>query len=65
MSDFAPAAAMVYTDIETLRGLNYPTDYGSGIEYADGIIDSLFPMSAVGLQVCACLYVSQPLQFHC
>lgn len=28
---------MVYTDIQTLRGLDSPTDYGSGIEYADGL----------------------------
>jgi len=51
MSSFAPAAAMVYTDLETLRGLVRPVDYGSGIEYADGITNSLFPDSHVGLQV--------------
>lgn len=50
MSTFAPAAAMVYSDIQTLRGLDKPVDYGSGIEYADGILDSLFP-EGVGLQV--------------
>jgi hypothetical protein len=51
MSNFAPAAAMVYTDIQTLRGLSEPADYGSGIEYADGILDSLFPHQHVGLQI--------------
>ena len=31
---------MVYTDIQTLRGLNKPIDYGSGIEYATGLIEN-------------------------
>lgn len=51
MSSFMPAAAMVYTDLETLRGLSRPTDYGSGIEYADGILDNLFAGHDVGLQI--------------
>jgi hypothetical protein len=51
MSSFAPAAAMVYTDLETLRGLFRPSDYGSGVEYADGIFNSIFPESDIGLQV--------------
>ena len=51
MSSFMPAAAMVYTDLETLRGLSRPTDYGSGIEYADGILDNLFARNDVGLQI--------------
>jgi len=51
MSSFAPAAVMVYTDLETLQGLDKPTDYGSGIEYADGIFNSLFLNSAMGLQI--------------
>ena len=42
---------MVYTDIQTLRGLDRPTDYGSGVEYADGIIESLCPGQNVGLQI--------------
>lgn len=42
---------MFYTDIQTLRGLDTPVDYGSGIEYADGILDSLFPNQHVGLQI--------------
>lgn len=42
---------MVYTDIQTLRGLDKPVDYGSGVEYADGILDSLFPEQHVGLQI--------------
>ena len=36
--DAVPAAVMVYTDIQTLRGLDRPVDYGSGIEYADGTL---------------------------
>ena len=51
MSSFAPAAVMVYTDLETLQGLDKPIDYGSGIEYADGIFNSIFPNSVMGLQV--------------
>mmetsp|Transcript_16234 Transcript_16234/g.21243 ORF Transcript_16234/g.21243 Transcript_16234/m.21243 type:complete len:508 (-) Transcript_16234:169-1692(-) len=35
--DMVPAAYMVYTDIQELRGLDRPVDYGSGIEYADGL----------------------------
>jgi hypothetical protein len=34
---------MVYTDLATLKGLWNPSDYGSGVEYADGIMD-LFPL---------------------
>ena len=30
---------MVYTNIQELRGLDQPVDYGSGIEYADSFID--------------------------
>ena len=33
---------MVYTDLQSLRGLWSPTDYGSGVEYADGVLN-LFP----------------------
>ncbi len=51
MSSFAPAAAMVYSDLETLRGLDSPADYGSGVEYADGVVDSIFSDSDIGLQV--------------
>jgi len=51
MQRFAPAAAMVYTDLENLKGLIRPTDYGSGVEFADGILNSLFPNIDVGLQV--------------
>ena len=47
---FFPAAAMVYTDIQTLRGLDTPADYGSGVEYADGLLDSVLNAS-VGLQI--------------
>jgi len=36
--DAVPAALMVYTDIQTLGGLDRPVDYGTGIEYADGAL---------------------------
>jgi hypothetical protein len=42
---------MVYTDLQTLRGLGKPVDYGSGVEYADGILESLFAEQHVGLQI--------------
>ena len=48
---------MVYTDLKGLKGLDKPTDYGSGIEYADGILDSLFPNVDVGLQVSLHFYL--------
>lgn len=51
MSTFAPAAAMIYTDLEELKGLQHPAEYGSGIEFADGILDSLFPGIPMGLQI--------------
>lgn len=51
MSSFAPAAAMFYTDLEKLQGLTTPVDYGSGIEYANGILNSLFPQTNMGLQI--------------
>ena len=47
-SSFAPAAVMVYTDIQTLRGLDAPADYGSGVEFADGLLDE-FDALQVGL----------------
>jgi hypothetical protein len=37
---------MVYTDLATLRGLWEPSDYGSGVEYADGIVDMYYPTSS-------------------
>ena len=52
--DAVPAAVMVYTDIQTLRGLDQPVDYGSGIEYADGLLRMVSPPHTyldVGLQV--------------
>ena len=39
ISSFVPSAFMVYTDLQTLRGLWAATDYGSGIQYADGLLD--------------------------
>lgn len=49
---------MFYTDLDKLQGLNSPTDYGSGVEFANGII-SVFPDSKIGLQVsfCVCMCV--------
>ena len=41
-----PAATMFYADIQTLRGLDTPVDYGSGIEYADGLAQA-FPDSGI------------------
>jgi hypothetical protein len=44
---------MVYTDIQTLRGLDAPTDYGSGIEYASGLLQQAAqpPATYTGLQI--------------
>jgi hypothetical protein len=52
-SSVTPAAFMVYTDLRTLAGLSTPTDYGSGVEYAAGLVDFVAPRqtAAVGLQV--------------
>ena len=46
-----PAVGMVYTDLKQLRGITTPVDYGSGINYAGGVINSLFSESSVALQV--------------
>lgn len=49
-----PAAIMVYTDIQKLKGLDQPTDYGTGIEYADGALRLASPPNnklGIGLQV--------------
>jgi hypothetical protein len=54
VDDGVPAAVMVYTDIQTLRGLDKPVDYGSGIEYANGALRLVSPPHSylsVGLQV--------------
>jgi len=52
MSSFTPAAAMVYTDLDKLSGLQMPIDYGSGVEYADGILDMATPKNnKIGLQI--------------
>ena len=45
-SSFAPAATMFYTDIQTLRGLDTPVDYGSGVEYASGLAQA-YPQSGI------------------
>lgn len=56
ISNFVPSAFMVYTDLAELKGLWEPTDYGSGVEYADGVLN-LFPskghskQSSTGLQI--------------
>jgi hypothetical protein len=39
LDDILPAAFMSYTDLYSLRGLDQPADYGSGIEYANGLLD--------------------------
>lgn len=39
---------MVYTDIQTLRGVDAPIDYGSGVQYAQGLAEA-FPDA--GLQI--------------
>jgi len=41
---------MVYTDIQTLGGLTKPADYGSGVEYANGLIE-IFHNQSVAMQV--------------
>ena len=49
-----PAAIMVYTDIQKLKGLDQPIDYGTGIEYADGALRMASPPNnilGIGLQV--------------
>jgi len=52
ISDFSPAAAMVYTSLDSIQnGTSLPTDYGTGVEYADGILNSLFHNQGVGLQI--------------
>jgi hypothetical protein len=48
----------VYTDIETSRGTKSPADYGSGVEYADGMFD-LFPDQSLGLQVRSAFFGTQ------
>jgi hypothetical protein len=40
-SSWIPNALMVYTDVQTLRGLDSPADYGSGVEYANGLLELL------------------------
>ena len=49
-----PHAYMVYTDLQTLMGLSSPVNYGSGIEYANGVIElshQYFPNSLPSLQI--------------
>ena len=41
-TSFVRSSFMAFTDPQTLRGLWAATDYGSGIQYADGLLD-LFP----------------------
>jgi len=50
---FAPAAVMVYTDLDQLEGLKEPANEGRGIQFADGLLNSVFPSvkSDIGLQV--------------
>jgi len=37
---------MFYTDIQKLLGLTVPADYGSGIEYADGLLDYYYYLAS-------------------
>lgn len=46
-----PSTFMFYTDIQSLRGLTEPVDYGSGIEYADGLVQLFRGRTAVQLQI--------------
>ena len=46
VTSFYPAATMVYSDIQTLRGVDIPVDYGSGVEYAHGLAQA-FPESGI------------------
>eukprot|EP00980_Cylindrotheca_fusiformis_P015584 scaffold4452_cov155-Cylindrotheca_fusiformis.AAC.7 len=46
MQEFVPAATMFYTDIQELKGLETPVDYGSGMEYA-GALAEAFPDSGI------------------
>jgi hypothetical protein len=39
VASLLPSAFMVYTDIQSLKGLITPVDYGSGVEYANGIFE--------------------------
>mmetsp|Transcript_18874 Transcript_18874/g.40825 ORF Transcript_18874/g.40825 Transcript_18874/m.40825 type:complete len:429 (-) Transcript_18874:47-1333(-) len=53
VQSFYPSSFMVYTDLEKLRGLSSPVDYGSGVEYADGVLDSVFAgyTDGIGIQI--------------
>eukprot|EP00586_Coscinodiscus_wailesii_P008419 CAMPEP_0172523800 /NCGR_PEP_ID=MMETSP1066-20121228/293850_1 /TAXON_ID=671091 /ORGANISM="Coscinodiscus wailesii, Strain CCMP2513" /LENGTH=459 /DNA_ID=CAMNT_0013306891 /DNA_START=77 /DNA_END=1456 /DNA_ORIENTATION=- len=52
LSSFTPAAVMVYTSLFSIEnGTSLPFDYGSGIEYADGLLNDLFRDQHVGLQI--------------
>lgn len=46
MKDFVPPVVMTYTDLHQLKGLTEPADYGSGIEFALGLVET-FPDSAL------------------
>lgn len=47
--DLIPSTFMVYASLKSIEnGLFYPTDYGSGVEYADGIIEMY---GDVGVQI--------------
>jgi Glycosyl hydrolase family 26 len=53
-SDTPPHAYLVYTDLQTLVGLTTPVNYGSGIEYASGVLQlsqQYFPNSRPSLQI--------------
>ena len=44
----APDAVMSYASIGNLSGLWSPTDYGSGVEYADGAASDYLPTTHFG-----------------
>lgn len=64
LKNFHPACTMTYTDIQELKGLDQPADYGSGIEYAKGMEKQFNAIQAsvcgwhsgVDAFVCALLY---------
>ena len=61
VKDFVPAAYMVYTDIQSLDGLWEPTDYGSGVEYAEGVLDLFDDSHAPRQPADAASHRKQPL----
>ncbi|KAL7559195.1 hypothetical protein ACA910_013201 [Epithemia clementina (nom. ined.)] len=61
-SSLWPAAFMVYTNLQELHGLDQPVDYGSGIEYANGLLKIGGKTTGKGLQMGLWLNGSQGCQ---